>query len=191
MRVELENKNIPQGLSEQLQRLFYLRKKPQTFGEWFEDWPHGSCITQRENLIASNETPHRVQCEQQIFFVPCVLDAIMLAIIDQADMTLETTDPHNGRVIKLDIKSDGQVNITNERENLILAFGMANKNSRPLLECCCPYLNLFTSRESFDGWVEKNNNITVTALTIDEAQQLAMRWVNEMQTNISTGSKIG
>lgn len=180
MSVELDNNILPYPLGEQLQKLLGLRIQPQTFGEWFEEWSHSCCCTQRENLIAMSETAHRVLSAKQSFFVPCVLDAIILAIIDRTDMELETCDPQNGRVIQMKIKSNGRVEIAHGRDQFVLSFGMASNNSSSLLECCCPYLNLFTSRASFDQWARENKDIAVTALTIDEAESLAMRWAAAM-----------
>jgi hypothetical protein len=120
--------------------------------------------------FSARPTRHRVRIGQGIeVHAMCGVDALGIpAMLDQ-DVRIETTDPHTGEPIAVDTTAGR----TTWNPPDVVAFVGADAGGGPSADCCCDYLNLFTSSATAEAWAAAHPRIPGEVLTQSEAEELA------------------
>ena len=115
-------------------------------------------------------TRHQVRIGNGIeVFAMCGIDALGIPAMLGEDVRIDTTDPVTGDPITV-TSIDGR---TTWAPRDAVAFIGAAAGGGPSADCCCDYLNLFTSTASADRWAAAHPSIPGQVLTQPEAEDLA------------------
>ncbi|TDE01181.1 alkylmercury lyase family protein [Jiangella asiatica] len=120
--------------------------------------------------FSARPTRHRVQIGNRIeVHAMCGIDALGISGMLGEDVRIDTTDPVSGDPITV-TSIDGRA--TWDPRSAV-AFVGAGAGGGPSADCCCDYLNLFTSRATADDWASAHSSIPGQVLTQPEAEDLA------------------
>ena len=115
-------------------------------------------------------TRHRVRIADRVeVHAMCGIDALGIPMMLGEDVRIETTDPVTGDAVT--VTSTGGRNTWNPQN--AVAFVGAAAFGGPSADCCCDYLNLFTSTATADAWAAAHPSIPGRVLTQPEAEDLA------------------
>jgi hypothetical protein len=117
-------------------------------------------------------TPHRIQITGgATAHAMCAIDALGLAVMLDADITVTSADPATAEPITVTITDQRP---TAQPAGTVVFVGGADAEG-PFVDTCCNYLNFFSNQTVAQAWADAHPNIGGVVLSLDEAYQLGDR----------------
>lgn len=191
----LPDNELPADLAEAFRRAGRLEDPPETLAEGFSAVTAllnevGLTVT-LEDMYQPEPTRHRVHTPDGAEHVPCVLDALIVALLLDSDpVEIDSEPPVGEETVHIRVAGD-QVTVTPERA--VTSFGLGLEESAdPGLDALeealndpdapipttCSSINAFPSSGAYDRWERDVTEAAVMQLTVEELFALA-RWATE------------
>lgn len=183
-RSRLDAIELPADLAEVLTDVRPSNGHPSTMADVMD--PAGDWLPPDQSISVSamyqdEETPHAVHLVDGVEHVPCILDALIVALATSDDpVHIESISPVDEAVVEYHI-SDGVVDVT-PRE-AVVSFGIAPEDANGLQYGddfeenarigSCSYINSFADEQAYDRWATETDAAAVMKLTADEAATVA------------------
>lgn len=169
---------LPTALAERLQAAQGLSRPPLTLGEYVAAPDrHRSVVDPSRLCCDSSETccgehsQHEIAIAGTTRSTHCVLDTLLLAIIDDAEAaSIRSVSPLGQQVVTLAV-DDGV--LTAEPATAVMSFGMRRDGSGTVFETLCPYVNAFPSEEDYRRWAEATPEAVTVSVPVQEAWEFA------------------
>lgn len=134
-------------------------------------------------FFRDDPTRHEVHLEGDVEYVPCVLDALVVAVATPDDpVRVESTSPVDGTVVEFRVSGDDAIV---SPEGAVVSFGIApaDTSGMPTADdvaddpriASCAYINAFPDGAAYAAWVESSDAAAVMQLSADEAVAAARR----------------
>lgn len=196
----LRDNELPADLAEAFRRAGRLDDPPETLAEGFSAVTAllnevGLTVT-IEDMYQPEPTRHRVHTPDGAEYVPCVLDALIVALLLDSDpVEIDSEPPVGEEVVHISV-SRHEVTVT--PESTVTSFGLGLEESTDPdpdaldealndpdapIPTTCSVINTFPSSSDYDRWARDVSEAAVMQLTVDELFALA-RWATE--THVST-----
>ena len=128
-----------------------------------------------QEAVSFTPTRHRVSTASgSVFYTHCTLDTLLLPLVLNEDVHVETTPPNTARPIILDIQS-GQVS---GPEGTVISVPI-RVDAGPVQQRFCPYSNAFVDREAYDAWAAQSP-VSTQGLSLEDAQAWAVTLVSQL-----------
>lgn len=189
----LENIELPADFAEAFQHIAHTTEDPTTLAECidvFERMMETAGVTVSvEQMYQPEPTRHTVHVGDGIEHVPCILDALLVALLVDADpVEIESEPPNGDATIHLRV-SDGTIEV--QPSTAVFSIGLAFADAEELpsealgqMETAvsmtsCAYINAFADEPGYDRWESQLSDAVVMRLDANEIHSLA--------TEIATG----
>ena len=121
-----------------------------------------------QEAVSFKPTRHRVSTASgSALYTHCTLDTLLLPLVLEEDVHVETTPPGETQPLVFDVKN-GQVT---GPEGVIISVPV-RVASGPVQQSFCPYSNAFPDRAAYEAWAAQSPVPTV-GVSLTEARQLA------------------
>lgn len=179
--------------AEGLQSVAGLETPPDSFHEWAMTVYEGLAAVDEalsaDDLYVDGASRHAVHLGDRVEHVPCVQDALIAAVLSDADpVTVRSESPIGDVVVEATV-SGGAVEV--EPTGAVMSFGVSTQlpplgsgdeppldwlgePDSPLQALSCDYINAFPSSEAFEGWAVDQERVATVELTFE--QGLALAW---------------
>lgn len=136
-----------------------------------------------EAFFRDDPTRHQVHLEGGVEFVPCVLDALVVAVAMSDDpVRVESTSPVDGTVVEFRVSGD---DAAVSPEEAVVSFGIAPEDTSGMPTAdtvaddpriaSCAYINAFPDGAAYEAWVDSSDATAALRLSADEAVAAARR----------------
>lgn len=155
-----------------------------------------------EAMLVTGDSRHAVHLAEGPVHTYCVLDAFVLAMLQDEPVTVVTRPPGGEEAVELVVSDQGA---WQAGEAMVVSFGFqasmpqdeaafADASQAEILETThehgCPAMNLFPDREAYEAWARRSEAVTVP-LGLAEALALARdtveHWRQDGPLEASTG----
>jgi len=102
--------------------------------------------------------------------VHCVLDALILPLVEGVVATVDSTSPVGSDIITFRVTP---VDVAADPPSAVISFGMRRDGEGTFFETACPYINAFGSASAYDAWIAATPEAVTMILTPEEAFQFA------------------
>lgn len=134
-------------------------------------------------MYQDEETRHAVHLENSTEHVPCILDALIVALVTTDDpVRIESTSPVDGTTVAYRI-SDDTLDVS-PRE-AVVSLGIAPEDATGIQYGddfednarigSCSYINSFADEQTYAQWADETDAAAVMKLSVDEALAMARR----------------
>ncbi|MGE0600609.1 MAG: organomercurial lyase [Dehalococcoidia bacterium] len=168
---------LPTALAERLQAAQGLPRPPATLGEYvaapehrfFVD-PSGLYCDSAQSCCGEHSR-HEVTIAGATRNTHCVLDTLLLAIIEKAEAaSVRSVSPLSGEVVMLEIGSHG---VVAGPPAAVITFGLLREGGGTVYETLCPYVNAFSSEEDYQRWAEATPEAVTVSMSVRQAWEFA------------------
>lgn len=191
----LPENELPADLAEAFRRAGRLDDPPETLAEGFSAVTAlldevGLTVTLAD-MYQPEPTRHRVHTPDGAEHVPCVLDALIVALLVDADpVKIDSEPPAGGETVHICVSGD---EVTATPTSAITSFGLGlDESADPDLDALdealndpdapipttCAAINAFPTSAAYDRWERDVTEAAVMELTVEELFALA-RWATE------------
>lgn len=139
----------------------------------------------RDDLVTAEPTAHRVETDGRVEHVHCAMDALMLPLLDGTTGHIVSVDPASGDELRLAVDRDGLRSTSHP--DAVVSLGIARSGDGPMQQIGCPFINLFTSRASYESWSSAHPEVASVGLDLADAFAL----VAAISTSTDTGQDGG
>lgn len=193
-RSEGDQTDLPPRLAEAFRRAGYLDERPETLEAGF------SAVTDRlneagvtiapEDMYQSEPTRHAVHIDGAIEYVPCVMDALIVALLHDDDVVeIDSESPQEGETIRFRVTED---DVTVVPTSAVISFGLGIEESTnpdfgslkdtlnapdASIPTTCSVINAFPDSSSFERWVAEVSEAALVEITVEKAFDLSKRAV--------------
>lgn len=137
-----------------------------------------------EQMLVTESSRHEVHLAERTVNTYCILDALVLAFLEDEPIEIETRPPGRSDTIAFTASRQG---LTGVDERMVMSFGFsteletersAYEDKAPaevqatIHELGCPKINLFPDREAYQTWAEQADAVTMP-VRLAEALALA------------------
>lgn len=169
---------IPTVLAERLRDTQGLMRAPRMLGEYVAaPGRHRSVVDpsrlccDSSDVCCANHSQHEITIGGATRNTHCVLDTLLLAIIDDAEAaSIRSVSPLGREVVTLAI-ADGAV--TADPPTAVISFGMLRDGSGTVFETLCPYVNAFASEEEYQRWAAATPDAVTVSMSVQQAWEFA------------------
>lgn len=134
-----------------------------------------------ESLRREEPTRHAVSLADEIAHVPCVLDALVVAhLVDADPVRVHSGSPSDGTVVCYEVADEGIVPVP---DGAVVSFALAPEDlggppadveADPVLPSC-GYINSFPDEAAYEEWADATDAAAAMALSVDAADAFARR----------------
>ena len=163
---------LPPTLGDRLQQTRGLARRPSTLGDLTRTLDLAGELSAEtptldaSTLCSTGPSRHELLIGGETRFTHCVLDALMLPIIEQASGVVRSTSPLSGTIVELRVDpNQAQAN----PPGAVVSFGMLRESSGTVYETTCPYINIFASLSEYERWVEASPEAITISMPVAEA----------------------
>jgi hypothetical protein len=186
----LDDIELPSDLAETVRRVGDRDEPPATLGECFAVFEtvlddQGVALA-LPDMYQSHRTRHAVGVDGTVEFVPCVLDALIVAVSVEADpVGVRSSPPAGGPTVDFEVDG-GSVSVA--PETAVLSFGVAHEDARggvtrvkdtlaeeSAIPATCTYINAFPDRSAYEEWAADVEDAAVMGLGLPEIAAVARR----------------
>jgi len=167
-----ETRQVPPALGERLQQSYGLPRPPATLGELVAlRWPAlGTATIEAAALYCERTSRHEIVIGGESRHTYCVLDTLLLPVIEGLPGTVRSTSPLSGEVVELRVTPE---QVEASPPAAVISFGMLREGDGPFYETGCPYINAFTSIEEYNRWSKATPEAMTLALAVTDAFKFA------------------
>lgn len=137
-----------------------------------------------EQMLVADDSRHEVHLPERTVNTYCILDALVLAFLEDEPIEIETRPPGAQEPIAFTASRQG---LTGVDERMVMSFGFsteletdreAYEGQDPaqvqatIHELGCPKINLFPNRDAYEAWAEQADAVTMP-VRLAEALALA------------------
>lgn len=193
-RTTIDSKRVPADLAEAFRRAGGLDERPETFEAGFEVFTElvneaGMTIT-REDMYQPEPTRHSVHAGDTVEYVPCVMDAMIVALLLDTDPIEIYSEPPEGEETVYFRVTDEENTVT--PEDAVVSFGLGLEESAdPDLDSLddslndpdtpipttCSVINSFPDSAAYERWARNVTEAAVMELTVQELFDLSKRTI--------------
>jgi|GEM_PF-3194205 len=168
--------DLPADVASAFQTSLAADRAPRSLADWitlldsFDDWPPAIA----DLCHSADDGLHRADTPDQSFRFACVLDAMLLPFLHEAETTVTSRVPGSDDDLVFRVTDRG---VTGSPD-VVISFGAA---SRPpagdvtpahAYGTICPFIHTFPDTDSYEDWAARVNGAT-TALSLPDALGLA------------------
>ncbi len=169
---------IPTVLAERLRDSQGLMRAPRTLGEYVAaPGRHRSVVDPSRlccdsfDLCCANHSQHEITIDGSTRSTHCVLDTLLLAIIEDAEAAvIRSVSPLGREVVTLTIADWA---VTADPPTAVISFGMLREGSGAVFETLCPYVNAFPSEEGYRRWAVATPDAVTVCMSVQQAWEFA------------------
>jgi hypothetical protein len=184
--------DLPSDLAEAFRRAGSLDERPETLEAGF------SAVTDRlnkagvtiapEDMYQSEPTRHAVHLNETVKHVPCVMDALIVALLHDDDIVeTHSESPQDGETIRFRVTED---DVTVVPASAVISFGLGIEESTnpdfnsikdtlnapdASIPTTCSVINAFPDSASFERWAAEISEATLMEITVEKAFSLSKR----------------
>ncbi|MBE7520635.1 MAG: hypothetical protein HS107_15475 [Thermoflexaceae bacterium] len=119
----------------------------------------------------ANHSQHEISIDGATRCTHCVLDTLVLAIMDDAEAAaIRSVSPLGREVVTLTV-AEGAV--TADPTTAVISFGMLREGSGTVFETLCPYVNAFPSEEAYQRWAAATPDAVTVSMSVQQAWEFA------------------
>lgn len=186
---ETDESPLPTELAEVFRRIGSHDVRPETLQQGFriiaETFDAGDVDIRPKDLYQSEPTRHEVVVDGTVEYVPCVLDAMIVALgHEQRPVEIRSESPDCGEVVRFRVGWD-EIQVT--PDGAVVSFGLGNRdpgeaNPRTVKEQIddgstipnsCSVINAFPNSEAYSRWAEDVSGAAVMELDVEEMVAIA------------------
>lgn len=191
---KIDSKEVPAELAEAFRRAGGLDERPETFGEGYEVFTElldeGGVTITLEDMYQSERTRHGVHARDTIEYVPCVMDAMIVALLLDTDpVKIHSEPPEGDETVRFQV-TDEEIAVT--PEDAVVSFGLGLEESAdPDLDSLdeslndpntpipttCSVINAFPNPAAYERWSANVTDAAVMELTVQELFDLSKQTV--------------
>lgn len=172
------NTPLPPALAERLQAAQGLAPPPMTLGEYVgAPGRHRSVVDparlccDASEACCTDHSQHEITIAGTTRSTHCVLDTLLLAIIDEAEAaSIRSVGPLGREVVTLAV-SNGE--LAAEPPTAVISFGMRREGDGTVFETLCPYVNAFPSEAEYRRWAEATPEAVTVVMSAQQAWEFA------------------
>lgn len=188
---EIGRIDLPADLAELFHRVGDRQSPPQTLNEGFaiirETLDEGNVDVSLEDMYQDEPTRHAVHVDGNVEHVPCVLDAMIVALsLEERPIEIHSEPPTGGEPVQFRV-TDGEVTVT--PDTAIASFGIGTReaaetnpanvkamlNEQSTIPTTCSVTNAFPDPEAYTRWAADVSEAAVMHLEIEELVAFARR----------------
>lgn len=162
---------IPIELGLRLQETNALSRAPETLNDFaalLSAAPSGVTLD-AAGLCRAGASPHQLVMEDESRYTHCVLDALLLPVVEGRTGRVRSTSPRDGRAIEFDVSPTGT---TANPPDAVVSLGMRRSGNGSFYELGCPYINAFASAEEYVRWAEATPEAITMSLSLVDTVEL-------------------
>lgn len=187
---ELDDIELPSDLAETVRRVGDRDEPPATLEECFAVFEtilddQGVELT-LDDMYRSERTRHAVAFGGTVEYVPCVVDALIVALsVEERPVEIRSTPPDGGETVDFAV-TDGSVSVT--PETAVVSFGVAYEDAEgdvatvkdaldeaSAIPTTCTVINAFPDSTALEDWAVDVTEGAVMELSVPEAVEVARR----------------
>lgn len=189
-RSAVVDRELPTDLAEAFRRSGRLEERPETLGEGFDAVTSlldeaGVTVT-LEDMYQPVTTRHSVHVGDTVEHVPCVLDAMIVAVrLDTDPVRIDSEPPGGGETVRYHV-TDDEVTVT--PHEAVASFGLGlDESADPDVESLqeslndptspipttCSVINSFPDPEAYEEWAATVTDAPVMQISVEELFELA------------------
>lgn len=139
----------------------------------------------RDDLVTAEPTAHRVETGSRVEHVHCAMDALMLPLLDGTTGEIVSVDPASGEELRLTVDR-GELR-SSSHPDAVVSLGIARTGDGPMQQIGCPFINLFTSRASYESWSSSHPEVASVGLDLADAFALVAAITTSSETGQGGG----
>lgn len=188
---EIDRIELPTDLAEAFRQLGNHGDPPRTLGEGFaiveETLDEANVDVSLDDMYQSQPTRHAVHIGDTVEHVPCVLDALIVALALDTDPVEIHSEPPNGEETVQFRVTDETVTVS--PESAVTSFGIGYEeadeadvantkeilNDESTIPTTCSHINAFPDSEAYTRWADDVSKAAVMELGIEEMVAIARR----------------
>lgn len=182
----LDGIDLPTDVADAIGGALPTGDRPATLGEALDladEWLAPAQPIPVQAFFRDDPTRHEVYLDGSVEYVPCVLDALVVAVATPDDpVRVESTSPVDRTVVEFRVSAD---DAAVSPEGAVVSFGIApaDTSGMPTADdvaddpriASCAYINAFTDEAAYDAWVDSSDVAAVLQLSAEEAVAAARR----------------
>lgn len=167
-----KTRQVPPALGERLQQSYGLPRPPATLGDLTAlPWPVlGTATIEAAALCREGPSRHEIVIGGESRHTYCVLDTLLLPVIEGLPGTVRSASPLSGEVVELRVTPE---QVEASPPEAVISFGVLREGGGTFYETGCPYINAFTSIGEYERWSEATPEAVTLALPVAEAFEFA------------------
>lgn len=195
----VENRELATDVAEAFRRAGGLDARPKTLGDGFEAVTgrlkeEGVTVT-LEDMYQPEPTRHSVHAGDTVEFVPCVMDAMIVALrLDTDPVEIHSEPPGGDETVRFQVTED---EITVTPEDAVVSFGLGLEESvdpdfdsideslndpNTPIPTTCSVINSFPDSAAYERWVAGVTDAAVMELTVQELFDLSQQTIRSYVT---------
>ncbi|MEO8744040.1 MAG: organomercurial lyase [Candidatus Dormiibacterota bacterium] len=162
---------IPIELGLRLQETNALDRAPETlhdFAALLSASPSGVTLD-AAGLCCAGASPHQLVIDGATRYTHCVLDALLLPVIEGRAGRVLSTSPTDGKAINFAVSPS---ETTADPPEAVVSLGMLRSGTGSFYELGCPYINAFASVEEYARWAEATPEAITMSLSLADTVEL-------------------
>lgn len=189
---EIDEIPLPTKLAEAFHYLDDRDTHPETLQEGFriikETFDAADIDVLPEDMYQGEPTRHEVTIDESVEYVPCVLDALIVALsLEERPIRILSEPPNGGEPVRFLVAQD-EITVTPERA--VISFGMgfqeaadvdpkivkeklSEKSATPT---SCTLTNAFPNSETYARWADDVSGVAVMELDVEEVVAIAQQF---------------
>lgn len=190
-RPEIDEVDIPTALAEAFRRAGNRGDPPETLYEGFADitsvLDEDDVSIELEDMYQSEPTRHAVHIGETVEYVPCVMDAMIVALsLETSPIEIHSTPPNGDEAVQLRVTND---HVTVTPESAVVSFGIGLEeaaesspeiakeqlNEPSTIPTTCSVTNAFPNPEAYERWADTVSEAAVMKLSVVELIAMARR----------------
>lgn len=190
---DVDETELPTDVAEAFRQAGGLDDRPQTLGAGFraiEDLLSEAGITVTlEDIYQPGPTRHAVHVGEDVEHVPCVIDALVVALLVDADPVEVRSESPDGETVRF-LVTGNEITVT--PESAVVSFGLGLEESTDPdpssldeslndpdapLPTTCLVTNSFPNSAAYQHWAADITDAAVMELSVEEAFELSRRVV--------------
>lgn len=139
-----------------------------------------------EDMYQVEQTRHAVEFGETVEYVPCVVDALIVALsVDDTPVDIRSTPPNGGETVEFLVS---ETSVTVSPESAVVSFGVAYEdaegdvatvkdtlNDESAIPTTCTLINAFPDSAAYEDWDDDITRGAVMELDVPAAVEVARR----------------
>ena len=159
----LRRTELPADVADALRGLPPAGEAPETLADAVDAldrlWADGGAAVGVRQLFRPDGTRHVVDFGDRTEFVPCVLDAVIAALVEDDPVEIRSTEPRGDATVRLVVADDG---LSVDPPSAVFSLGVdaaglgddlsVSEGTDSAVAAACPYINAFQDPAAYEAW---------------------------------------